>query len=71
MGVVGFGVDAGLPNANATAVMLRGVIDEAFADGARIVPHHAAGLRIKCENIVGDGYQHQAVYNYRGYFHVA
>src|SRR5690348_10091093 len=60
-----------MPDANAAIVMLRGIVDESFGDGTRIMPKRAPGLRIEGECVVGGGDEHDSVHDYRRYFELA
>jgi hypothetical protein len=64
MGVVGFEKNFGVPDGDAAIVVLGGVVDEAFADRARIVPDGAASAGIEGKGVVGGGDEQDAVHGY-------
>src|ERR1700687_2249613 len=61
MRIICFEVNLVAPDTDATIVMLRGVVDQAFGDGARIMPDGAAGARVESESVVRGGHEHDAV----------
>ena len=61
MRVVGFEKHARVPHGDAAAVMLRGIVDQAFADRARVMPNGAAGARVERVGIVCGADEHDSV----------
>src|SRR5579864_8142377 len=59
--VVGFQINARVPQRDAAAVMLRGIVDQAFADRARIVPNRAAGATVQRVSIICGADEQDAV----------
>src|SRR6516162_9529705 len=51
--------------------MLRGVVDESFGHGTRVMPERPSRLGIEGECVVGGGDEHDSVYDNRSNFKVA
>ena len=71
MRIVRFHKDSTAPNSDAAIVVLRGIVDQPFGNGARMMPQSSSGLRIERVRIVGGSDQHDAVDNDRRDLEVA
>src|SRR5436305_3999544 len=69
--VVGLEVNAVVPQSDAAIVVLRGVVNQAFGDGARIMPDGPASSGVQREGIVSRGDKHYAVEDDRSDFEAA
>src|SRR5215472_3758740 len=63
MGVVGFEIDARVPNTDTTIVMLRSIVNQTLGDRPRVVPDHSPSPAVEGVGIVRGGDKHQTVYN--------
>src|SRR5260370_11390508 len=71
MSVVRFEINAGVPEGYSAVVVLRGVVDEAFRYGPRIVPDGSASASVERIGIVRCSYKHDAPGDDWRYFQIA
>src|SRR3954451_15711693 len=62
VGTVCFDIESGAPDRSAAAVVRRGVVDQAFADRALVMPEFATRASVQGECVVGGGHQHGSVH---------
>src|SRR5260370_20466520 len=71
MSIVRFEINAPVPEGYSAIVVLRGVVDEAFRYGPRIVPNSSAGASVERIGIVRGSHEHDAAGDDWRYFQIA
>src|SRR5262252_5046743 len=71
MCVVRLHINSRVPDAHAAIVMLRGVVDQAFGYGARMMPELSPRLSVEGECVVGGGDEQDSVHRNGSYFKTA